>query len=87
MALTSEDIQNLWSNDFVQKNPKKSYAAYYPNEYSVVQAYLAGGPEPTAASLTSKLGKGLVAAERERRADAADVPPAGSADTQAVTVQ
>ena len=70
-----EAIQNIWSSDYVQKNPNKSYKASYANEYAAVGAYLNGGPEPNWSGY-SKLGKGLCEAEKERRlAEPEPVPP------------
>jgi hypothetical protein len=75
MSLTDADIQNLWTNDFVQKNPRKSYHDYYPAEYAAVAAFINGGAESAAGVVKSKLGLGLVAAERDRRAGVVVPPP------------
>jgi hypothetical protein len=66
-------LQNLWSNDFVQKNPRKSYQGYYAGEYDKVAAYINGGPRPDPANF-SKLGKGLVEVEDKIR-EGVTVPP------------
>jgi polysaccharide lyase-like protein len=59
-------LTDVWSSDFVQANPKKAYAGYYPAEYDAVAAYLAGGPAPNLTGF-SKLGRGLCAIEAARR--------------------
>ncbi len=72
-----DDIQNgldrIWSSDFVQKNPKKSYQAYHPDEYNAVKAYVEGGAEPNSWP-TTLLGEGLALVEKGRRALAAPEP-------------
>lgn len=65
-----QDIQTgldrIWSSDFVQQNPKKSYQAYHPDEYNRVKAYVEGGAEPNPFP-TTLLGSGLALVERGRR--------------------
>lgn len=67
-------IQNIWSSDYVQKNPNKAYKASYAVEYAAVAGYLQGGAEPNW-SKYSKLGQGLCEVEKERRLAAQPVPP------------
>lgn len=68
-------LDDIWSSDFVQKNPKKSYPAYYPTESSAVNAYLNGGVEPNFSGF-SKLGRGLCEIEKRRREiEVVDPPP------------
>lgn len=72
-----EAINNIWSSDYVQKNPNRSYKTASQVEYNAVAAYLAGGPEPNWSTFT-KLGKGLCEAEKHRRGEVVTpVPPAG----------
>ena len=66
MADLGDAIQNIWSSDYVQKNPNKAYKVSYADEYAAVAAYVNGGPRPDPATF-SKLGKGLVEAEDVRR--------------------
>ena len=78
-----QDIQTgldrIWSSDFVQKNPKKSYQAYHPDEYNRVKAYVEGGSAPSPWP-TTLLGDGLALVERGRRAAApAPTPPPSDA--------
>jgi hypothetical protein len=61
-----EAINNIWSSDYVQSNPRKSYKNQYAQEYGIVAAYLAGGAEPNWSTFT-KIGKGLCEAEKVRR--------------------
>lgn len=71
-----EAIQNIWSSDYVQKNPNKAYKTSYAAEYAAVGAYINGGAEPANWQTFSKLGKGLVEAEKERRGEVVTpVPP------------
>lgn len=63
-----EAIQNIWSSDYVQKNPNKAYKVSYANEYAEVAAFLNGGAEPNWSGF-SKLGQGLCEAEVERRGE------------------
>lgn len=70
-----EAIQNVWASDYVQKNPNKAYKVSYAAEYAKVADFLNGGPEPTPWSGFSKLGKGLVEAEIERRKAENPTPP------------
>ena len=72
MADLSSAIQNIWSSDYVQKNPNKAYKASYQAEYNAVATYINGGVRPNPANY-SKLGKGLVEAEDVRRGGI--VPP------------
>lgn len=62
-----DDIQTgldrIWSSDFVQKNPKKSYQGYHPDEFNAVKAYVEGGAEPVPWP-TTLLGDGLALVER-----------------------
>lgn len=67
-----EAIDNIWSSDYVQKNPNKAYKATYANEYAAIAAYLNGGAEPNFSGF-SKLGKGLCEAEVHRRTEL--IPP------------
>lgn len=71
MADLSSAIQNIWSSDYVQKNPNKAYKTTYASEYAAVGAYINGGARPNPANF-SKLGKGLVEAEDVRRGN---LPP------------
>ncbi len=73
MAL-QEALQNIWSSDYVQKNPNKSYKTQHGAEYSAVAAFLGGGAEPDWSGY-SKMGKGLCEVEKERRAASVPVPP------------
>jgi len=73
MAL-QEAIVDIWSSDYVQKNPTKAYKVTYDDEYAAVAAYLNGGPEPNFANF-SKLGRGLCGAEKERRGGVVTPPP------------
>lgn len=61
-----EAIVNIWSSDYVQKNPNKAYKVTYNAEYFKVADYLNGGPEPNYSNF-SKLGKGLCELEKIRR--------------------
>lgn len=63
-----EALSNIWSSDYVQKNPNKAYKVSYQAEYSSVAAFLNGGPEPNWSNF-SKLGKGLCEAEKHRRGE------------------
>ena len=36
----------LWSDDYTQKNPSKSYKASFPSEYNALAAFLNGGADP-----------------------------------------
>lgn len=80
----TDDIQTgldrIWSSDFVQKNPKKSYQAYHPDEYNRVKAYVEGGAEPTPWP-TTLLGDGLCLVERGRRGIGTPDPPPPEPDT------
>lgn len=67
-------LDRIWSSDFVQKNPKKSYQAYHPDEYNRVKAYVEGGSEPNPFP-TTLLGSGLALVERGRRQLAPPPPP------------
>lgn len=73
-----DDIQTgldrIWSSDFVQKNPKKSYQGYHPDEFNAVKAYVEGGAEPVPWP-TTLLGDGLALVERGRRALEPEPPP------------
>jgi hypothetical protein len=62
-----EAIQNIWSSDYTQKNPRKAYKVTYPDEYAAVAEFINGGTEPADWQSFSKLGKGLVETEIERR--------------------
>lgn len=70
-----EGILNIWSSDYVQKNPNKAYKVTYPSEYPAVAGFLNGGPEPANWRNFSKLGAGLCELEVERRALATEPPP------------
>jgi beta-glucanase (GH16 family) len=87
MALSQDDINNLWSNDFVQKNPRKSYSAYFPAEYEAISAFVNGGDEPDASLITSRLGKGLVAAEKNRRGTVVTPPVPPTAEPAPIAGQ
>lgn len=65
---TIDQIQdNLWTSDYVQKNPNKSYKSQYNAEYLAVAEYMNGGDRPNPANY-SKMGKTLVGLEDQRRA-------------------
>jgi hypothetical protein len=68
-----EAINNIWSSDYVQTNPRKSYKNQYPAEYATVSGFLNGGAVPSNWQSFSKMGKGLVEAEIERRGEV--IPP------------
>jgi hypothetical protein len=74
MADLGNAIQNIWSSDYVQKNPNKAYKVSYANEYAAVATYINGGARPDPANF-SKLGKGLVEAEDVLRGMAPPPPP------------
>ena len=80
-----QDIQTgldrIWSSDFVQKNPKKSYQAYHPDEYNRVKTYVEGGSEPSPWP-TTLLGDGLALVERGRRTLSPDPEPPPSTSTR-----
>jgi hypothetical protein len=63
MADLNHAIQQIWSSDYVQKNPNKAYKTSYPTEYAAVATYVNGGARPSNTSAYSKLGLGLVEAE------------------------
>ncbi len=87
MADLSSAIQNIWSSDYVQKNPNKAYKTSYASEYAAVGKYINGGTRPDPTSF-SKLGKGLVEAEDVLRGNSPPpLPPnqAVSAPTVVVT--
>jgi polysaccharide lyase-like protein len=67
-------LDAVWASDFVQANPKKSYKGYYPSEYDLVAAFLAGGPAPDSGGF-SKLGRGLCEIELARRSLEPPPPP------------
>ncbi len=69
-----EALQNIWSSDYVQKNPNKAYKTSYGSEYAAVAAYLNGGAEPNWSGF-SKMGKGLCEVEKERRLAVPPVDP------------
>ena len=68
-----EAIQSIWSSDYVQKNPNKSYKIQHNAEYLKVAEYLQGGSKPDWSGY-SKMGQGLCEAEYERR-QAGGEPP------------
>lgn len=74
MGLLDDAKGNIWSSDFVQKNPRKAYQQYYSAEYRAVSTYLNGGAEPDFSGF-SKLGKGLCQLEKARRAGTSPAPP------------
>jgi hypothetical protein len=59
-------IQDVWSSDYVQKNPNKSYKNQYSAEYLEVAAYINGGSEPDFSGF-SRMGRGLCEIEKQRR--------------------
>jgi hypothetical protein len=58
---------DIWSSDYVQKNPNKAYKVSYDAEYLEVAEFLNGGEKVPDTAGYSKLGRGLVGIEVERR--------------------
>jgi len=67
-------LNNLWTSDYVQKNPTKAYKSQYNAEYLAVASYMQGGARPNDAAY-SKMGKVLVGLEDNIRADSPPPPP------------
>lgn len=75
MDTLDQILENLWSSDYVQSNPRKSYKSQYSNEYNSVAKYMADGTRPDPTNY-SKMGKTLVGLEDQIRAgDVTPEPP------------
>jgi len=74
MDTLDQILENLWSSDYVQKNPNKAYKVQYNDEYLAVAAYMGGGARPDIATY-SKMGKVLVGLEDNIRGGIPDPPP------------
>lgn len=76
MDTLDQILDNLWTSDYVQKNPNKAYKTQYNTEYMTIAQYMNGGTRPNPTNY-SKMGKVLVGLEDQRRANVPPVPPVG----------
>jgi hypothetical protein len=67
-------LVNIWSSDFVQKNPSSAYKKQYPSEYAALAEFINGGDDPGDV-FRSKLGRGQADIERIVRELAGVTPP------------
>jgi Polysaccharide lyase len=76
MAIDTLDqiLDNLWTSDYVQKNPNKSYKTQYNNEYVAVAEYMKGGTRPNPTNF-SKMGRTLVGLQDNINAGVPVPPP------------
>lgn len=74
MDTLDQILENLWSSDYVQTNPKKSYKSQYNAEYTAIAKYMSDGTRPNPTNY-SKMGKVLVGLEDQVRAVMPPDPP------------
>ena len=73
MDTLDQILDNLWTSDYVQKNPTKAYKTQYNAEYLAVAAYMQGGTRPDVTNY-SKMGKVLVGLQDNIPADPDPAP-------------